>query len=83
MLRSALAASFVAALGLVALSGSGIASKIGGGSAAGDIAWSTRAGAAGDIAWFGGKAAASDIAWRAQAATPGDIAWVQPSRAGA
>ncbi|MEV0494767.1 hypothetical protein, partial [Streptomyces atratus] len=60
MLRSVLAASFVAALGL-------------GGVGAGDIAWSTEAASVpGDIAWSVEAAPApGDIAWSA----PGDIAW--------
>ncbi|MGW0934488.1 hypothetical protein [Streptomyces sp. NPDC002666] len=83
MLRSALAASFVAALSLGALSGADIAWRSGAGSVAGDIAWSTRADAPGDIAWFGGNAAPDDIAWSVEAASPGDIAWSEPNRAGA
>lgn len=65
MLRSALAASFVAALGFGLLSG-------------GDIAWGSQAGSApGDIAWSIEAAVPGDIAW----STPGDIAWSVPARA--
>ncbi|MEV0884874.1 hypothetical protein ACIOHB_24960 [Streptomyces microflavus] len=57
MLRSALAASFVAALSLGALG-------------SGDIAWGVKVTAApGDIAWTAPTAVPGDIAWTAPADT--------------
>ncbi|MGW8883067.1 hypothetical protein [Streptomyces sp. NPDC055749] len=64
MLRSALAASFVAALGLGLLSG-------------GDIGWSSEAAvASGDIGWAAPAVASGDIGWVA----PTDIGWSAPAR---
>ncbi|MGA6174097.1 hypothetical protein ACPEIF_28065 [Streptomyces sp. NPDC012600] len=67
MLRSALAASFVVALGLGVLAG-------------GDIAWKAEAvSVSGDIAWSAPMAVPGDIAWSATMAAPGDIAWSAPA----
>jgi hypothetical protein len=64
MLRSALAASFVAAMGFGLASG-------------GDIGWSSEAAAApGDIGWVAPASGQGDIGWFAQ----GDIGWSAPAR---
>ncbi|GAA3013746.1 hypothetical protein Sfulv_28280 [Streptomyces fulvorobeus] len=67
MLRSALAASFVAALGFGLLSGGDIAWGNPAASAPTDIAWSVEATAPGDIAWS--MPGDGDIAWSAPAPT--------------
>ncbi|MCG7523752.1 hypothetical protein MHW47_04735 [Streptomyces sp. OfavH-34-F] len=72
MLRSALAASFVAALGVGLLGGSGFGQGSTGAAAAGDIGWVAPKAAA-DIGWIAPKAAA-DIGWIAPTAKS-DIGW--------
>lgn len=67
MLRSALAASFVAAMGLGLMAG-------------GDIGWSSEAAAAqGDIGWVAPATAQGDIGWVAPAVATGDIGWATPA----
>lgn len=61
MLRSALAASFVAALGVGLLGGSGFGQGSTGAAAAGDIGWVAPKAAA-DIGWIA-PTAKSDIGW--------------------
>lgn len=72
MLRSALAASFVAALGL-GLTGVGVMGGSGEQKAVQAVAPS-------DIGWVAPAAAPADIGWIAPAAVPGDIGWVAPAR---
>ena len=70
MLRSALAASFVAALGFGLLGG-------------GDIGWSSEAtDGPGDIGWVAPVVAAGDIGWVAPAVASGDIGWASPAGIG-
>ncbi|WP_371624843.1 hypothetical protein OG245_19905 [Streptomyces sp. NBC_01116] len=84
MLRSALAASFVAALGLGltgvgAMGGSGEQKTVRA-AAPSDIGWVSPAAVQGDIGWVSPAAVKGDIGWVSPAATPGDIGWVAPAR---
>ncbi|MCM2413133.1 hypothetical protein [Streptomyces sp. RKAG290] len=80
MLRSALAASFVAALGIGLLGGSGIGQGSEGAAAAGDIGWTVLSAGSGDIGWTVRAAAPGDIGWTAPAVNSGDIGWTtQPA----
>ncbi|WLQ34736.1 5'-nucleotidase [Streptomyces castrisilvae] len=72
MLRSALAASFVAALGIGLLGGSGFGQGGDGAVAAGDIGW-TAPPAKSDIGWTASPAG-SDIGWTVSPAGS-DIGW--------
>jgi hypothetical protein len=63
MLRSALAVSFVAALGVGLLGGS-------------DIGWSEDAVAGGDIGWSIQAGATDDIGWTVLPAKSSDIGWI-------
>ncbi|MFE7625438.1 5'-nucleotidase [Streptomyces sp. SID4913] len=72
MLRSALAASFVAALGIGLLGGSGFGQGGDGAVAAGDIGW-TVSPAKSDIGWTA-SADGSDIGWTILP-TGSDIGW--------
>lgn len=86
MLRSALAASFVVAMGFGLAGGGDIAWSSEAASVPGDIAWSVEAAAVpGDIAWgMNGAALPGDIAWGIDStAQSGDIAWSTPAGAGA
>ncbi|MET9655707.1 hypothetical protein [Streptomyces sp. NPDC006510] len=75
MHRSALAVSFVAALGIGLLGGSDIGwseDSVAGG----DIGWVVQAAANGDIGWVS-PPKSSDIGWNSPA-EPSDIGWVSP-----
>ncbi|MDT0492545.1 hypothetical protein RM717_18725 [Streptomyces griseus] len=92
MLRSALAAAFVVALGLGLQAADGIGGS-GGAVAKSDIGWTADIGwkapgkqggatstvASGDIGWFGQTRVPGDIGWSAQAGVPGDLGWSAPA----
>ncbi|MEU5718945.1 5'-nucleotidase [Streptomyces sp. NPDC020403] len=76
MLRSALAASFVAAMGFGLSSAGDIGWSSEAAAAPGDIGWNVQAAAPKDIGWIAPQGGQGDIGWNAQ----GDIGWNAPAR---